>query len=411
MARVGYVVKRYPRFSETFIVNEILAHERAGLPVVIYALRPPADTHFQRELSLVRAPVHYLDVAARASDFWSRAAAGSRRFPRLWDALSSAAALPARDVYQAIHLAELASEHGITHFHAHFATSAADVARLASIMTDIPFTFTAHAKDVFHDDIDQTELELKLRDAAAVVTVSDFNVGFLRDRFGSAARSVRRVYNGLDLDEFAYERPRTRPPLVVAVGRLVEKKGFDVLVEACDILRRSIPEFRCRIIGDGDMRDALVDQIRSRDLGRTVELIGPRPRPDVIAMVQGAAVLAAPCVIGSDGNKDGLPTVLLEAMALGTPCVSTDVTGIPEAIRHGETGLMVAQRDAAALAGALHDLLVDGELRCRLADNARAHVESTFDIATNAAALRSLFRQISLSTDRRHRSNALGKVA
>ncbi|MDX1429646.1 MAG: glycosyltransferase, partial [Rhodothermales bacterium] len=306
MTKVGYVVKRYPRYSETFIVNEILSHERAGLDIDIFALRPSVDTHFQSILSEVRAPVHYLDTPSRATEFWSRVAAASERFPRIWEALPAATRMAARDVCQAIHLAQLAADRGVAHLHAHFATSATDVARLASLISNIPFSFTAHAKDIFHEEVDDISLGDKLRDAAFTVTVSDFNVKFLADKFDDDAARVRRIYNGLNLQEFSYESPAQRELEILAVGRLVEKKGFDVLVDACAVLHHKGTKFTCTIVGEGDQRLALEERIDELQLEDVVRLVGPRPRNEVMAMIRRAAVMAVPCVIGSDGNQDGL---------------------------------------------------------------------------------------------------------
>src|SRR5205823_4150700 len=148
-----------------------------------------------------------------------------------------------------------------------------------------------------------------------------------------------------ELGSFPFAEPRERPPRIVAVGRLVEKKGFTTLVDACAILLRRGAEFECNIIGEGELESALAKQIESLGLSNRVKLLGPQPQREVIRHIRNAAALAAPCVLGSDGNRDGLPTVLLEAMALGTACVSTDVTGIPEVLHHEKTGLLVPQND------------------------------------------------------------------
>ncbi|MGH2542367.1 MAG: glycosyltransferase family 4 protein [Ardenticatenaceae bacterium] len=390
--RVGYVLKRYPRFSETFIVNEILAHEAAGLEIEIWALRPPTDTHFQDIVARVRAPVHYLrSYGVKVADFWSTLQEAAGSLPGFWPTLDVARGEEGRDVYQAVLLAQEARRRGISHLHAHFATAATTVTRLAAHFGGLPYTFTAHAKDIFHDGVAPQDLQRKLRDAKSVVTVSDYNVRYLRQRYGDSAVRVRRIYNGLDLERFPYRVPDRRRPRVVGVGRLVEKKGFAYLVEACAILARRGCSFECQIIGAGELEDELRSQIARVGLHERIRLTGPRPQSEIIRHIQEAAVLAAPCVIGSDGNRDGLPTVLLEAMALGTPCVSTDVTGIPEVLHDGETGLMVPQRDPIALAAALERLLRDSELRVRLASLARRQIEADFDIHSNAASLRALF--------------------
>ncbi|MEW6637188.1 MAG: glycosyltransferase family 4 protein, partial [Actinomycetota bacterium] len=252
------------------------------------------------------------------------------------------------------------------------------------------------AKDIFHESVNDGDLKRKLADAAAAITVSDYNARHLRETFGPAAGRLRRVYNGLDLERFTYRSPRERPPLVAAVGRLVEKKGFTHLVEACGLLAEAGCRLRCRIIGAGPLEGGLRSQIADLGLEDRVELLGPRPQRETIRHVREAAAFAAPCVVGSDGNRDGLPTVLLEAMALGTPCVSTDVTGIPEVVRHEETGLMVPQHDPEALATALERLLDDARLRVSLAQRARALIEAEFDVRRNAARLREIFEEAAL---------------
>ncbi|NUQ64862.1 MAG: glycosyltransferase family 4 protein [Pirellulales bacterium] len=390
--RVGYVLKRYPRYSETFIVNEILAHEAAGLELDIFSLRPPSDSHFQDRLAKVRAPVRYLTIdGAKAAAFWSAVDAAADVLPGFWTALKKAQKCPASEVHQAIVLARLVRTGGITHLHAHFATEATGVARLAAAFAGVPYTFTAHAKDIFHESADAADRRQKLADAAAVVTVSDYNCRYLQDTFGEAAAHVRRIYNGLELADFPYRSPREREATVVAVGRLVEKKGFADLVDSCAVLARRGRRLRCRIIGEGELQEDLRRRISAAGVEGLVELLGPRPQSEVIGIVQEAAVFAAPCVVGSDGNRDGLPTVLLEAMALGTPCISTDVTGIPEVVRHGDTGMIVPQHDPESLADQIERLLDSPDLRTELAERARELIAAEFDIHRNTAQMRKLF--------------------
>ena len=390
--RVAYVVKMYPRFSETFIVSEILAHEAAGLSLEIFSLRHSVDTHFQDLLAHVRSPVHFIPAERpRAADFWGALSGAGSTLPHFWQLLGTFADEDPRDVYQAALLARDLRLGGFTHIHAHFASVATTVARMASRFSGIPFSFTAHAKDIYHETVDAADFKRKLVDAAAVVTVSDFNEQFLRDTYGGAASRVRRIYNGLHLERFPFSPPRERDNVVVAVGRLVEKKGFDDLIRAMSLLRDRGCAARCEIIGSGLMHDELHRLIAHHRLEGAVELVGPLPQREMANRVASAAVLAAPCIDGLDGNRDGLPTVLLEAMALGTPCISTTVAGIPEAIRHGRTGLLAGERDVAGLASAIELLMGDVELRCRLASAARHLVETDFDVNRNAALVRRLF--------------------
>lgn len=402
--RIAYILKRYPRYSETFIVNEILAHEAAGTEVEIFALRHPNDTHFQDAISRVRAPVTYLPTSdIKASDLWKNLKKTLNRFPDAHDVLTAAGAASVRDVHQGMTLARELEKRGITHLHAHFATSAATVARLAGLISGVPYTITAHAKDIFHEDIEDDDLRSKIRDAATVITVSDYNVEFLNGKFGADAANVERLFNGLHLDRFPYSDPGDREPLVLSVGRLIEKKGFGDLISACAALKQAGRTFRCMIIGSGDLEKQLHKQVADLNVADVVDLAGPRPQSEMIEIVRQAAVFAAPCVVGADGNRDGLPTVLLEAMALGTPCISTDVTGIPEVVIDGETGTIVGQHDSAALADGIAHLLDDSLERVRLAKRARRLIEDEFDIHKNAARQREIFARCA--------ERAAGKVA
>lgn len=391
--RVGYVLKMYPRYSETFIVNEILALEAAGVEVEIFSLRAPVDTHFQDAIARVRAPVTYLGAERpRIDDLWTALSQAGAANPGMWTGLRAATTEDARDVYQGALLAAGARARQLDHLHAHFATVATTVARLAARFSALSYTFTAHAKDIFHDDTRRDDLAAKLTDAAGVVTVSDYNVAYLRQEYGPAATSVERVYNGLDLQRFSYQAPAHRRPRIVAVGRLVEKKGFADLLDACARLAARGRAVDCRIIGAGPLEPELRAQAGRLGLEGDVTFLGPRPQAEIIREIREASVCAAPCVLGADGNRDGLPTVILEAMALGTPCVATPVTGIPEVIRDGLTGLLVPEHDPDALAVALERLLDDERLRCQVARGARDLIEREFDAARNSVRLHELFR-------------------
>jgi glycosyltransferase involved in cell wall biosynthesis len=403
--RVGYVVKRYPCYSETFIVREILAHERAGLEIEIFSLRPTSDGHFQDLIARVRGRVNYLylpgdgllpEALAAASltagHFWKSVAETAIELPEICGPLSELQEEEARYVYQALAVAREVRRKQIDHLHAPFAHEATTVARLAAKIAGVSYSFTARAKDIFHDRVRSDDLKRKLHDASGVITISEFHLDYLRHEYGPLADKVIRVYNGLDLEEFAYSEPRDRPPVILAVGRLVEKQGFGDLIDACEILARQGHRFGCRIVGAGALAVDLERRVQRAGLADRIELIGPRPQNEVSDEMRNAAVLAAPCIVGADGDRDGLPNVIQEAFALGTPVVSTDVTGIPEVVRDGETGLQVPQRDPEALAEALQRLLLDPALRVRLARAARRLIEAEFDIRRNSARRRALFR-------------------
>src|SRR5919106_858309 len=219
--RVGYVLKRYPRLSETFIVQELLAREAGGEDIVVASLHPAGDPRFHPGIGAVRAPVTWIPELHEPAALWDALGVAHRELPGLPAVLPELLALPAPDAAQVLHVAQWAGRHGVTHLHAHFAALATTVARLASQITGVPYSFTAHAKDIFHNDVDQRELRAKLADAHHVVTVSDHNVAWLRQQFGAAAARVHRVYNGLDVAAIPFAEPRLRSGRIAFVGRLV----------------------------------------------------------------------------------------------------------------------------------------------------------------------------------------------
>jgi glycosyltransferase involved in cell wall biosynthesis len=366
---------------------------------------PPNDGHFQDLIARVRGRVNYLyfrvegvlpealtSALVPARHFWKALHKAAAELPGLFGLLEGLHDQETPHVYQALELAVAVRRKGIRHLHAPFASDACTVTRLAARFAGVPYSFTARAKDIFHDSVRPDDLRQKLRDAAGVVTISDFHLDYLRRTYGPLAAHVRRVYNGLDLDEFRYRPPHDRPPVILAVGRLVEKKGFADLIDACELLASRGRDFRCRIVGAGALRAELLAQAERLGLLGRVELVGPLPQAEVIREMHAAAVLAMPCVVGKDGDRDGLPNVIQEALALGTPVVTTDVTGIPEVVRDGQTGLQVPQRDPPALAAALDRLLADPDLRVRLAAGGRRLIEAEFDIRRNTEVRRALFR-------------------
>lgn len=394
---IAYIAKMYPRFSETFIVNEILELERQGVDLAIYSLRKPADGRFHPQLADVRAPVIYLPeyLPAEMTRVWAAQRTllqfnRTRYAQTLGYALVRGNRAALKHFFQASVMAEHILRHPVDALHAHFASSATRVAQYVNRLLDLPYSFTAHAKDIYHQEVNAELLRDKIRAARFVVTVSEFNRRHLEALMGTdAARDIRVLYNGIDLQAFQPAALETKEPgLILGVGRLVEKKGFDVLIRACAQLAARGLAFHCEIVGQGPLQDALGRLIVELSLQAQVKLVGAKPQDQVRASYRRASIFALPCMIGKDGNRDGLPTVLLEAMAMGLPPVSTAVTGVPEIIDDGINGLLVPQQDADTLADALARLVSDVPLRARLGANARTKIERTFDIRQNVAILR-----------------------
>lgn len=317
MTRIGYVLKVYPRFSETFVVTEILAREDLGQDLSIYALRPTTDTRFHPEIARVEAPVRWVPRPRKAAELWETLTEGltdedmRRRFV---DLMPHIASLSADDVAQGVALARAAREDGITHLHAHFASLAGRTAWIASSLTDIPYTVTTHAKDIHHDSVDMDLLRKVCAGAAQVIAISSYNQDYLnRVLEGTGARIVLQR-NALELARFAYRdpEPSSGPLRILAVGRLVEKKGFAHLIDALALAREAGIDFDAQIIGEGELAGELAQRIEDRGLSDSCRLLGARTQNEVRSLLENSDVFVAPCVPGADGNIDGLPTVILE---------------------------------------------------------------------------------------------------
>ncbi|WP_445482786.1 glycosyltransferase family 4 protein [Nesterenkonia aerolata] len=396
----------YPRFSETFVVSEILAREAQGERIVIFSLRPTTDTHFHPELARVAAPVVHIPRPTSANRLWSqlRTAAEDPRLARgLAEALPQLLEFGYDDAVQAAAVAEAAAAHGVTHLHAHFASVATSVARLASTISGIPYSFTAHAKDIFHEDTDEEDLRAKFADAHHAVTISGYNLNDLHRRFPESSGKIRLVRNGLELERFPFVAEDTPAPgdaaaaaplKLLAVGRLVEKKGFSLVIEATARLRAAGLDVTADIAGDGPLAEELAAQITRLGLQDAVRLLGPCTQAEVSELMGSHDLFVAPFVIGGDGNADGLPTVLLEAMARGIICVAADVTAVGEVVRTGETGWLVPTGDldalVAAVAEAGEQARQNPAARQRMAAAARGLIEELFDSTAQARRLREL---------------------
>ncbi|WP_276698391.1 glycosyltransferase [Propionibacterium acidifaciens] len=393
-ARIGYVLKVYPRFSETFVVTEMLAREELGDELHVYALRPTTDSRFHPEIARVRARVSWVPRPGGAADLWGRIA-GAARDPALSGPLArllpEIAELPGDEVAQGVALAQAVLDDGITHLHAHFASLAGRMAWLASRLTGVPYTITTHAKDIFHESVDASWLRRICGGADRVVAISAFNEAHLSRVLAGTGARVRLQYNALELSRFPYgDPPAVGSPLrVVALGRLVPKKGFADLIDALAEARAAGVAVDASIAGEGELAAELAERIERRGLTGSVRLLGPLTQEEVRRLLADAHLFVAPCVQALDGNIDGLPTVVLEAMACGTPVIATAVSGLPEVIRDGDTGILLEPGDVGALARALARAAAGGLDLTGMARRARALIEEDFDSRRQAAVLSS----------------------
>jgi glycosyltransferase involved in cell wall biosynthesis len=394
---IGLLVKTYPKLSETFILEEILGLEAHGLPLHIFSLQRPTDAIAHAASRRVQAPVSYLPPerpSAVVSLIKAHIALLSKSPRRYLETLLFGIRLQERNrtraFVQAVCLAHELTRIGVLHLHVHFASEPAGVAELVSRLTGISYSISAHAKDIYLSSPDS--LRRKLRQARFTVTCTEYNRIHL-SRLAGPGTTVLRMYHGVDPRRF-HRRPVTdcssEVPLLLSVGRLREKKGFAILIEACRLLRDTGTAIRCQIVGYGEQHDQLQSLIARHALHASVRLAGKMAHEQLIELYREAAVFALPCQIASDGDRDGIPNVVLEALAMEIAVVSTNVSGIPEVIEHGVNGLLVEPGDANALAGAIRLVLEEPELRKRLGAAGRRTIVDRFCNETNLGTVRDL---------------------
>ena len=394
--RVGYVLKRYPRISETFVASELIELERLGERLTVFAVSRPDEPFSHRFVDELRADVVYLPYRpwrepVRVARALRQVVPGN---PRGWLGAARYSLWPPRRkglrrLLQATALRAEMDRAGIHHAHAHFATAAARIANLAWRMGGPTYSVTVHAKDIYHREVRVEHLRDKLAPARFVATVSQANREYLDSVLGLAGK-LRVVPNSVDLRRLGPVRAHAGVDgTVLAVARLIEKKGLQDLVAACGLMRLRGVGTRLEIVGDGPLRHPL--EVAAARLGVDACFRGALPHEQVLELMQRATLFCLPCVVAADGDRDGLPTSVLEAMAVGLPVVTTAVNGLAEAVVHERTGLIVPQRDPSALADAIERLRSDPILAARLAAGGRRHVERDFSLERSAALLRSLF--------------------
>ncbi len=408
---IAYLAPELGALTSTFIYREVDALRKRGVSVALFSTVRPRTDRISEEAKPVVAETQYLYDASKAAIAASAVRYMARhplRFGRtfaavLRDAVLARTPSPGDRVKMLWHfllgcrLATLLEPCRVAHLHAHFAHVPAAIAMYAALFAGIPFSFTAHANDIFERG---TALQEKVRRAAFTAVISGYNRRFLEEQ-GCPADRIHVVHCGLDIRRYSFRDapPMHSPPLLFSVGRFVEKKGYHILIEALAILRgRDVP-FRSEIAGDGPLYEELAAKAETVSLRDSLEMPGALPQERVKAMLGEADVFVLPCVTAKSGDRDGVPVALMEAMALGVPVVSTTVSGIPELVTDEETGLLVAEGDAEALAGALERLVADPALREALSRRARKTIEARFNLETIAAELESLFRNPGLSRE------------
>jgi glycosyltransferase involved in cell wall biosynthesis len=398
------ILKGYPRISESFISTEILLLEAMGLAIDIYSLRQPREAFAHDNIKRIKAPVTYLPeyvlphwrtlfrsnvaLSRRLGDHYTQCFGHAVR--RAWERRKAATL---RHFLQAGHLcATRLAGSAVRHLHAHFCHTPTSVALFASELLHLPFSFTAHAKDIYTSDPEQ--LRRKIRLARFVVTCTQYNAAYLKT-LADDSTPIHTIYHGIDLDFFAYapSKPPSPPFRILSVGRLVAKKGYEDLLRALKMLKDRGLDFTFTHIGSGDLDAEVRCQTRQLGLQPQVQLLGTLPREEVVRHYQRAHCFVLASKVADNGDRDGIPNVLVEAMAVGLPVVSTRVSAIPELVEDGVSGTLVEPGEPTALAGALSRVLTQPEPRAEQTHHARRRVEQDFDNRRCVVRLYQLLRE------------------
>ena len=403
--KIAYLAPEIPALSATFVYNEILGLEKSGyrvVPLSVHLPHSPAEGDALGDLGsrtkylyrtpkskvlrdnlylLARRPVRYLRVLASAVGDAGRVGLFNRVGLGLLYRFFVAAGV-----------ARILLDENCTHLHVHFAHIPTDIAMYAAGMSAIPFSFTAHANDLFERG---WLLEQKVRRAKFAVTISEHNRQFLIEK-GCPENKIHVVRCGVDPGAFAagHAPPSNPIPKMGTLGRLVEKKGIDDLIRACQMLKDRNLAFDLEIAGDGPLQSELQALVSDGDLAEQVHFKGPLAHEQVPEWLQGLDMFVLACKKDRNGDMDGIPVVLMEAMLAGVPVISCRISGIPELIEDGQSGLLAEPENPAELAGAIARLLSDDNLRNDFRTNAMATVQAEFELSKNVAVLDKLFREV-----------------
>jgi len=390
---LGMILKGYPRISETFISNEILLLEKLGFAVHLFSMRNPRENFSHDSIKKIRAKVDYLPetlikplprllyhnlfLAIKKPGLYSEALKiAYRRFLRTHKSATI------KHLLQAGYLAHrFLPASGVTHLHAHFAHSPTSVTMFASHLTGLPYSFTAHAVDIYTSN--PAQLREKIQQARFVITCTEYNRNHLSTLSDGAATPIHRIYHGIDTGLFSGNCEDTQNPVepyrILTVARFTAKKGLPTVLKALKQLSdRKIP-LTYTLIGDGDEREKILALIKTLGLTSVTRWLGTQPHHVVLEHYQKADLFVLGCEVASNGDRDGIPNVLLESMAMGVPVVVTDISAIPELVEDGKTGLLVPPGHPRKLAEAMLRLLTDMQLRNRITVAARQRVATDFD--------------------------------
>ena len=397
--KIAYVVSSL-KVSMTFVANELEAHEKAEWQVLpLVSCRPGKFENLSKLLvkwnkRAVFRPNVFIQLSVTLREIITHPLRFARVCFWLVTLLAHSPLEFAKAVYElttSCYFAGHCRRFGAEHIHIHFASRSLSLGLMMGMLTDLPISCTVHAFDIFTRS--PGSLQTRLAKCKFIAAVSQFNVEYLRNTCGkSVADLCRVVHCGIDVEKFRSVSRQPEAGRIICVCRLSPKKGLDVAIRACAKLRDNNIKFLFEIAGEGPQRRALEKLIGRLHLADNVKLLGARPNDQLTELFSRSCVFLMPCIKMPDGDMDGIPVAMMEAMACEVPVVSTSISGIPELVEDGVTGRLAPEKDAEALAQILTELLEDMEKIERLGKAGRERVLKDFSISQNAAKLRELIR-------------------
>ena len=397
--KIAYVLYAFPKLSESFILNEIVELLKKGHDVQIFSVHKPTEDILHEEVNeyhLLEKTHYFGRNQIFAVIFFKELKYFLKPLVQDLYNLKISKNRLKQDLKLA-YFATIMDENGVALIHAHFA-SMGYIARRLGKMLGLPYTLTTHAFDIYMD-ADTTELRKVMNDAELVVTISEYNRNYLRDEIGVNNR-IELIRCGIDFDKFNPQKKlkvdgRIR---MLTVARLVEKKGIAYLIKAIPMVIKEVSKCELTIIGSGPLYDNLQQLVRDLDMGRYVQFRGDVPDSELMRYYEDADMFILPCIVTENGDRDGIPVAMMEAMAMVLPVISTSVSGIPELVEDGASGILVPPKDEKAIADAIITLCKDGELGVKMGEEGRKIIEREFNIVFEAEKLIGVFENVTTKT-------------
>lgn len=408
---LGYILKGYPRISETFISNEILLLERLGFRMRLFPMRHPREDFCHDSVKQIKARVDYLPTelfldfprlllpniflsSKRPTLFRQGLSLAYKRYKRTANLATFKHLLQAGFLTNS----HLLQDPSLTHLHGHFAHSPTSVTMFAALLSGRSFSFTAHAKDIYTSNPEQ--LREKIRLARFVITCTDYNRRYLEEIADGLDTQVHCIYHGIDLSLFSPDTDHTHcsPPYkILTVARMTEKKGLPTLYKALRMLKDKNIPFRHTLIGDGDDKDKITQLIDDLNLTDSCQCLGPRTHKEVLKQFEESDLFVLACEIAANGDRDGIPNVLVESLAMGVPSLSTTVSAVPEILIHNKSGVTVAPSNPETMSRQMETILVNRDLRKKIIHGGIHHTRDHFNNRSLVTKLGDIFRKQLLS--------------